>query len=938
MAGQLGLTLAAKLAAVGTDDGSGGGGGGLGAAAAAAAAAAEGTYVSAAEVAAAEEAGLLAAVFERLTTPTDAEDGLPAEVAAIFRHYAGIGDKLNAATMSHANVRKWGRDVGLFTTPAASAMLDVLYTRVLRGDVAHAGVLALVGEERGLTPDVTWPWLLARVALWQWAEPRAAAVAAAARAAIRSRSPVRRAGSPPPPPPSSPASPKRTSAALRLLAGGSPSPPPPPARRAIASPLAPIVTTPGPTPATPPAAAALPNGSPAATGSPAGSPTRGRQRAPVRGGGAGNPRGRAAAAEAAAVAAAAAAARSPYRPADSHVAAASVVAEESGDAAAAARRQHGTLADPPRPAVSLVDDDDLPGTAAAIVARLTTLLSRARRAYPAGDASQLLEPASIDALHRAEGLLQRLFVAYTTARDSACVALDWPATASMAADFALCPGLVSKPTLFGIFVTVSPTQVPILFPGFLELMGRLALTGFGAPALAPLHPTAAAKLDALADRILAAADKLVVAAAAERARGRNPAAAARLLSFDTARGDSGAPLTSRRVSMANVVMVATARDSAPGSGSSDRDGETLPGTARGPNSVRAIARRRNTAVTAVLASPYYADAEVSRSGSGGGGGTTARTSIATARRVSAGAPLSLAPATSVPAAATPGFALSATSSNSASDAFAGASPAGGRGVGIGLPRSYSNPAMSRYASVGGGGLATTAVPIIAEEDTGDSEELSSARAAEGGADLELHAAPPALPTPPPPPPRVTPTSAAKVPPLWTADAAAPGGVVPPTPSSAAIPPAAPFNAAAVLSVGAAYKATFDTRPARRVSAAGLASRGSRAAMSHAAEAAVEGLASPPEHTPPRTSASLGPTRTAPEDAPSSGPTPASASFLVRTRSASAMSHMGRGTPARSPACLTARFGDERGGPRASGVAMPLTVMAVALRRRNQARP
>lgn len=78
---------------------------------------------------------------------------------------------------------------------------------------------------------------------------------------------------------------------------------------------------------------------------------------------------------------------------------------------------------------------------------------------------------------------------------------------AFATEFSLLPRLVSKPVLFRMFRTVSPHQRPILFPVFVECVGRIALLGLESmndtlPTPKVDHSLRAPNFDGITSRIL----------------------------------------------------------------------------------------------------------------------------------------------------------------------------------------------------------------------------------------------------------------------------------------------------------------------------------------------------------------------------------------------------------------------------------------------------
>jgi hypothetical protein len=433
-----------------------------------------------------QESALLARLFQRLTEPTSEMDMLPSEVGAIFRHYSTYGDKLNATLLSAPNARKLVTDIGLHryfgkTERHTQAIVDVLFTRVIRGDAAKAGILHLLGESKGLTAGFTFPWFLARIALHAWH--------AKLLANLSGPSPKR-------------ASPSKGQASLERL------------RNALSP------------------------------------PSRGNNE------------------------------------------------EEDTEA-------------PKKKLIvqSLILPAGEDATVEAITSLLVGMLAPANRVYDAGDVEDLLSPSAVEALKRGEGVLQRIFYAYTQGRDRSIVAVDFPTLAKICTDFNILPGLLSKPALFNTFLTVSPAQTPLLYAGFVECIGRLALQGFSRAGFGPSLPSPGDKVDALFDRMMAAADKLAEMVGKERQKGLSPAHPDRLLNPEAAYGE--VPLSSRRMSMANAAMA----DAATYGGAHLHEGRALDVHEAGPMSVENVARRRNSSISAVVKSPYYEDASVSRSGS-----------------------------------------------------------------------------------------------------------------------------------------------------------------------------------------------------------------------------------------------------------------------------------------------------------------------------------
>ena len=79
--------------------------------------------------------------------------------------------------------------------------------------------------------------------------------------------------------------------------------------------------------------------------------------------------------------------------------------------------------------------------------------------------------------------------------------MDFNAIVRFAADFDLLSSLLSKPELFKVFRTISPSQHGLTYPGFVEFVGRMALKGFSKDGLVQQFPDPASKLNGFMERI-----------------------------------------------------------------------------------------------------------------------------------------------------------------------------------------------------------------------------------------------------------------------------------------------------------------------------------------------------------------------------------------------------------------------------------------------------
>lgn len=149
------------------------------------------------------------------------------------------------------------------------------------------------------------------------------------------------------------------------------------------------------------------------------------------------------------------------------------------------------------------------------VQRITAALENARAIQHPGDASELLEPDVVTELRSSQQVLQRIF--YYSCDRSTCT-LSWDETLDLAKAFNLVPGLLSKVALFSLFRAISPERHPLTFPGYIELLGRVALQGFSSAGLSEVYPRAGDKIKGLLER-MRAAPRLAEFEAEEDARG-----------------------------------------------------------------------------------------------------------------------------------------------------------------------------------------------------------------------------------------------------------------------------------------------------------------------------------------------------------------------------------------------------------------------------------
>ena len=149
------------------------------------------------------------------------------------------------------------------------------------------------------------------------------------------------------------------------------------------------------------------------------------------------------------------------------------------------------------------------------VQRLVAALENARALQHPGDASELLEPDVVTELRASQQVLQRIF--YYSCDRSSCT-LSWDEMLDLAKAFNLVPGLLSKVALFSLFRAISPERNPLTFPGYIELLGRVALQGFASAGLSEVYPRAGDKIRGLLER-MRAAPRLAEFEAEEDARG-----------------------------------------------------------------------------------------------------------------------------------------------------------------------------------------------------------------------------------------------------------------------------------------------------------------------------------------------------------------------------------------------------------------------------------
>jgi hypothetical protein len=162
-----------------------------------------------------------------------------------------------------------------------------------------------------------------------------------------------------------------------------------------------------------------------------------------------------------------------------------------------------------------------------LLSNLTALLEPAQRLKVSmGDGASLLEPATVEVFSRGEEMLRDIFIHFATDSRAPSVHSEGPVISLRAVmralnELSIMPGVVSHSVAFGSFLAVNPAGTALTFPGFLELVGRLADAGF---ANVPAYPTTAARLMELLQRVsLAPAYERIATAERVRRTGRTAA-------------------------------------------------------------------------------------------------------------------------------------------------------------------------------------------------------------------------------------------------------------------------------------------------------------------------------------------------------------------------------------------------------------------------------
>lgn len=147
---------------------------------------------------------------------------------------------------------------------------------------------------------------------------------------------------------------------------------------------------------------------------------------------------------------------------------------------------------------------DSPLGVAILLANLLALLEPAQRLkVTMGDAASLLEPATVDVFSRGEEMLRDIFIHFATDVRAPSAHSEGPVLSLRAMmralnELSIMPGIVSHSVAFGSFLAVNAAGTALTFPGFLELIGRLADAGLASQ---PEFRTTAERLMELLQRI-----------------------------------------------------------------------------------------------------------------------------------------------------------------------------------------------------------------------------------------------------------------------------------------------------------------------------------------------------------------------------------------------------------------------------------------------------
>jgi hypothetical protein len=182
------------------------------------------------------------------------------------------------------------------------------------------------------------------------------------------------------------------------------------------------------------------------------------------------------------------------------------LSDPTADAQATSNNANDNLIQTKLPLSQLTSEESID----ALLISLFTTLRGARRLSGIGKGADLLRPESVAVLGANAGLLRTIFLAYSMPSVSNAVApephsdgcvLPFERLEKAADEFRICPRLLARSRLFAIFITVSPSRTPLLFSGFVEVMGRCALVSFGQHPLVDEFPNPEDQLDAFFARL-----------------------------------------------------------------------------------------------------------------------------------------------------------------------------------------------------------------------------------------------------------------------------------------------------------------------------------------------------------------------------------------------------------------------------------------------------
>lgn len=146
------------------------------------------------------------------------------------------------------------------------------------------------------------------------------------------------------------------------------------------------------------------------------------------------------------------------------------------------------------------------------------MMHGAKRVDGVGNSADLLDDGVIQAFREGSACLERLFLYYgvlssgswvpSTARSPARSLGTTPHTDGatlpikpnflrFAQEFGICPGLLSRGKLMKLCGAVDPNMAPLLFPGFVELMARIAFVAYEQKQYVAEHPTPGSRVSAL---------------------------------------------------------------------------------------------------------------------------------------------------------------------------------------------------------------------------------------------------------------------------------------------------------------------------------------------------------------------------------------------------------------------------------------------------------